>query len=59
MFYSVITIFQGTVEEDELDEGSKQEVEQSAQEANMAGMQNIQVELFSWEQHVNLFMGWK
>ena len=52
----MITIFQGTVEEDELDEGSKQEVEQSAQEANMAGMQNIQVELFTWEQHVNLFM---
>ena len=43
----MITIFQGTVEEDELDEGSKQEVEQSAQEANMAGMQNIQVELFT------------
>ena len=32
------------MEEDELDEGSKQEVEQSDQEANMAGMQNIQVE---------------
>ena len=58
-FHSVITIFQGTVEEDELDEGSKQEVEQSAQEANMAGMQNIQVELFSWGQHVNFFVSWK
>ena len=33
----------GTVEEDELDEGAKEEVERSVQEANMDGMQNIQV----------------
>ena len=36
-------LMQGTVEEDEMDEGSKHEVERSAQEANMDGMQNIQV----------------
>ena len=40
------TYFQGTVEEDEMDEGSKQEVERSVQEANMDGMQNIQV--YGW-----------
>ena len=39
------THLQGTVEEDEMDEGSKQEVERSAQEANMDGMQNIQVQI--------------
>ena len=35
-----------------MDEGSKQEVERSAQEANMDGMQNIQV-------HILLFSGGK
>ena len=39
------TYLQGTVEEDEMDEGSKQEVERSVQEANMDGMQNIQVRI--------------
>jgi hypothetical protein len=42
---------QGTVEEDEMDEGAKETVEQSVQESNMGGMQNIQAQ---YEQDIRI-----